>query len=106
MLPKLKDTVQKQKGLFEELEKVHLDAQLLPAMFKAEAIFRKECKKEKDDAVTEMTKALKQHNKLIKKIEDLENELGRKQRLSIQAIAARSSIKLHLDEAKSQIVQL
>jgi len=28
-------------------------------MFKAEALFRKECKKEKDEAVTEMTKALK-----------------------------------------------
>ena len=75
-------------------------------MFKAEALFRKECKKEKDEAVTEMTQALKQHNKLVKKIEDLENELGRKQRLSLQAIAARSSIKLHLDEAKSQILQL
>lgn len=47
-------------------------------MFKAEAMFRKECKKEKDDAVAEATQALKQHNKLIKKIEDLENELSRK----------------------------
>ena len=69
-------------------------------MFRAEAMFRKECKKEKDDAVGEMTKAMKQHNKLMKKIEDLENELSRKQRLSIQAIAARSSMKVHLDEAK------
>ena len=47
-------------------------------MFKAEALFRKECKKEKDDAVTEMTKALKQHNKLVREIDDLKNELGRK----------------------------
>jgi len=60
-----------------------LDAQLLPNMFKAEALFRKECKKEKDEAVAEMTIALKQHNKLVKKIEDLENELARKTRLSI-----------------------
>jgi len=52
-------------------------------MFKAEALFRKECKKEKDEAVAEMTIALKQHNKLVKKIEDLENELARKTRLSI-----------------------
>jgi len=28
-------------------------------MFKAEALFRKECKKEKDEAVSEMTAALK-----------------------------------------------
>lgn len=100
MIPKLRETINRQKDVSVELEQIHLDSQLLPAMFRAEAMFRKECKKEKDDAVTEMSKAMKQHNKLMKKIEDLENELSRKQRLSIQAIAARSSMKVHLDEAK------
>lgn len=100
MIPKLRETISRQKDVSVELEQIHLDSQLLPAMFRAEAMFRKECKKDKDEAVTEMTKAMKQHNKLMKKIEDLENELSRKQRLSIQAIAARSSMKVHLDEAK------
>ena len=48
MLPKLKETVGRQKDIKTELEQIFLDAQLLPNMFKAEALFRKECKKEKD----------------------------------------------------------
>jgi len=34
----------------------------------------------------------------------LENELKRKQRLSMQAIAARSNIKTHLDEANTRLI--
>jgi len=52
-------------------------------MFRNEAKFRKECKEEKDDAVEKMKGAMKQHNFLIKKIDDLEQELGRKKRLSV-----------------------
>ena len=50
-LPKLKDTRSFQKNIHDELERIKCDAELLPAMFRAEAVFRKECKKEKDDAV-------------------------------------------------------
>lgn len=106
MLPKLKDTTSRQKEIAEELERIHLDSQLLPAMFRAEANFRLECKKEKDDAVDEMKKAMKIHNKLVKKIADLENELARKERLAIQAIAARASMKGHLEDGKSANMDL
>ena len=47
-------------------------------MFRAEAVFRKECKKEKDDAVGQMSMAMKQHNKLVNERDDLKNELERK----------------------------
>ena len=49
-LPKLKDTRNFQKNIHDELERIKCDAELLPAMFRAEAVFRKECKKEKDEA--------------------------------------------------------
>jgi len=99
-VPKLKDTRTYQKSLHDELERIKCDAELLPAMFRAEAVFRKECKKEKDDAVGRMSVAMKQHNKLVSERDDLQKELERKQRLAIQAIAARGNMKAHLDEAK------
>ena len=58
-IPKLKDTRKFQKEVFDELEKIRQDAELLPSMFRAEAIFRQECKAEKEDAVGKMKGALK-----------------------------------------------
>jgi len=52
-------------------------------MFRAEAVFRLDCKKEKDEAVEKMTSAMKQHNRLVSERDDLKNELERKQRLAI-----------------------
>lgn len=101
-IPKLKDTRAKQKEIYEELEKIRQDASLLPSMFRAEAVFRKEMKNEKDAALNEKDGAMKQHNKLCKKVDDLHNELNRKERLSHQAIAARGNMKQYLDEAKSE----
>ncbi len=69
-------------------------------MFRAEANFRKECKRDKDEAVSNMTLYQKEHNKLVNERDDLKNELERKERLAIQAIAARGNIKQHLDEEK------
>jgi len=99
-IPKIKETKKFQQELYDELEKIRQDAELLPTMFRAEAVFRKECKIEKDQAVEKMTMAMKQHNKLVSERDDLKNELERKQRLAIQAIAARGNMKQHLDEAK------
>ena len=47
-----------------------------------------------------MQKYQKDHFKLISERDDLKNELDRKQRLAIQAIAARGNMKQHLDEEK------
>jgi len=52
-------------------------------MFRAEAMFRNECKAERDEAVEKAKNATRQHNMLVKRIEDLENEVGRKTRLSV-----------------------
>jgi len=39
----------------------------------------------------------------LKERDDLKHELERKERLSLQAIAARSNMKQHLDEASSNL---
>ena len=71
-------------------------------MFRAEAVFRKQCKADKEKAVNDMQKYQKDHFKLISERDDLKNELDRKQRLAIQAIAARGNMKQHLDEEKQR----
>ena len=49
---------------------------------------------------------MKVHDKLVKDRDDLKNELDRKQRLAIQAIAARGNMKQHLDEARAKCEEL
>lgn len=58
-IPRLKETRKYQKELAMELDKIRSDAELLPGMFRAEAMFRKECRKERDEAVEKMSEALK-----------------------------------------------
>tara|TARA_B110000285_G_C15098698_1_gene603651 strand:- start:531 stop:731 length:201 start_codon:yes stop_codon:yes gene_type:complete len=66
-------------------------------MFRAEAKYRKENKKEKDLAVSERNDMFKQHHKLVSERDDLKSELERKKRLAQQAMAARGEIKHFLD---------
>ena len=49
--PKLKDTRKYQKEIYDELEKIRQDAELLPSMFRAEVAFRKTCSSQKDEAI-------------------------------------------------------
>lgn len=37
-----------------ELDKIKSDAELLPSMFRSEAMFRNQCRKERDEAVEKM----------------------------------------------------
>lgn len=96
-IPRLKETRKYQKDLAEELEKIKQDAELLPSMFRAEALFRHQCKQEKDQAEDVMKDAVRKYQALLKERDDLRHELERKERLSLQAIAARSNMKTHLD---------
>lgn len=68
-------------------------------MFRTEAAFRESCKKERDDAIKDKERFQSTHNDLVQKNEELKHELERKQRLSVQAIAARGNMKQHLDDA-------
>lgn len=53
-IPRLKETRKYQKELALELDKIKSDAELLPSMFRAEAVFRNQCRKERDEAVDKM----------------------------------------------------
>jgi hypothetical protein len=68
-------------------------------MFRAEAVFRNQCRKERDEALEKMNESVKRTQFLERQCTDLKSELERKERLSLQAIAARSTMKSHLDNA-------
>ena len=59
VIPKVKETVNRQKEISGELEQIHLDAVLLPNMFRAEAQFRKEMVAERNEALEKMKVATK-----------------------------------------------
>lgn len=79
----MKETRKYQKELAAELEKIKSDAELLPSMFRAEAVFRNKCKAERDDAEDKMKDAVKKYQSLLKERDDLKHELERKERLSL-----------------------
>jgi hypothetical protein len=66
-----------------ELDKIRSDAELLPSMFRAEAVFRNQCQKERDEAVEKMQDAIRKMSLLEKERHDLRQELDRKERLSL-----------------------
>lgn len=70
----MKETKRYQKELFEELAKIKTDAELLPSMFRHEAVYRSECKKDKEIAeermkvkntVLKFQEALKKYGTLV-----------------------------------------
>lgn len=101
--PKLKETKKYQRELAAELNRIRQDAELLPSMFRAEAQFRNQCKKDKEEAEKKMTEAVKIAEKLELEKKDLKHELERKERLALQAIAARSSMKDSLAESSRSL---
>jgi hypothetical protein len=69
--------------LAEECDKIRSDAELLPSMFRAEAVFRNQCRKERDEALEKMAESLKRTQFLERQGADLKAELERKERLSL-----------------------
>ena len=66
-------------------------------MFRLEANERNIINKTKTEAENTAREALANRDRMQNRINDLESELDRKKQLSIQAIAARSNVKRHLD---------
>ena len=86
------------KQLHKEITKISNDGELLPAMFRAEAQFRNDCWKEKEDAEVAMKEAQKRAKLLEQEKLDLKHELERKEWLSNFAIGARNNMKDTLQE--------
>ena len=72
-------------------------------MFRSEAADRDRIRGAKDAAEEAAREALANKGKLMKEIADLSSERDRKKQLAIQAIAARSNVKQHLDEATNKL---
>lgn len=54
-----------------ELDRIKSDAELLPSMFRNEALFRTKCQKERDEALEKMNEAVKKMSLLEKERLDL-----------------------------------
>lgn len=54
LLPLLKETKQFQKEVTKEVERIRLDAELLPQMFRNEAAYREKCRKDREEAIKKM----------------------------------------------------
>ena len=104
-VPRLEKTIKFQKELSDELQHIREDAELLPSMFRQEAADRDRIRGAKDKAEEDAREALANKGRLLKEIDDLRSERDRKKQLSIQAIAARSNVKQHLDEATAKIAE-
>jgi len=77
-IPKIKETRKYQKEIAEELERIRQDAELLPSMFREEAVFRNQCKRDKDDAEVRMN-VLLSYNSEIGSVEAVERGRKRKE---------------------------
>ena len=99
---KLKKTIQVQEDLVSEMKRIHDDASLLPQMFRLEANERNIINKSKNEAEVTAREALANRDRMQSTIDDLQEEVDRKKKLSIQAIAARSNVKRLLDQAQAK----
>ena len=102
-IPRLQKTKQYQKEIAQELEMIRQDAELLPQMFRHEAVFRTKCKQDKEEAEASKEEAEKKFNKISKEKQDLKAELERKERLALQAIAARGNMKKYFEEVQQEL---
>ena len=84
------------------MKRIHDDASLLPQMFRLEANERNIINKSKNEAEVTARDALANRDRMQSTIDDLQEEVDRKKKLSIQAIAARSNVKRLLDQAQSK----
>ena len=84
------------------MKRIHDDASLLPQMFRLEANERNIINKSKNEAEVTAREALANRDRMQSTIDDLQEEVDRKKKLSIQAIAARSNVKRLLDQAQAK----
>ena len=101
--PKLKETIVYQRELQKDLQQIREDSELLPDMFRIESDQKKKIEAEFNRAVDQMRKAERDDAALRKKVENLTDEVERKKRLAMQAIAARGQFKQTLQDYQEQI---
>lgn len=92
-MPRLHDVERLHAELDKEIKHIRQDAELLPSMFRNEVYMKKKIRDEKIDTEERMNQALKD---LVEKKETtavLKEQLSRKEKIAIHAIAARNSLE-------------
>lgn len=103
VFPRLEDLEKTQEEILAELKRIRQDADLLPEMFRNEVKLKKTIREEKLSAEERMNKALKDLEEARAITGKLEHEKDRKERISLQAIAAKNMIDGYLKEANLKL---
>ncbi len=100
--PRLDETKIHQTDILNQVKKLKEDSAMLPEMFRELVANNESLKSTMQTALDERDQAVKDDKRLKKKVADLESELDRKKRLALQAIAARSNIKIEFEESQKK----
>jgi hypothetical protein len=103
VFPRLEDLEKTQAEIVNELKRIRQDADLLPEMFRNEVKLKKTIREEKLLAEEKMKKALEELEVVKFSKQKLEQEKDRKERISLQAIAAKNMVDGYLKEANSKV---
>ena len=103
VFPRLEDLEKTQEEILAELKKIRQDADLLPEMIRNEVKLKKTIREEKLLAEEKMKKALEDLELVKISKAKLEQEKDRKERISLQAIAAKNMIDAYLKESNSKL---
>ena len=103
VFPRLEELEKVQEEIVAELKRIRQDADLLPEMFRNEVKLKKTIREEKLLAEEKMNKALEELKGAKESRAKLEQERDRKERISLQAIAAKNMIDVYLKEAKVKL---
>ncbi|OMJ73678.1 hypothetical protein SteCoe_27585 [Stentor coeruleus] len=103
VFPRLEDLERTQEEIMNELKKIRQDADLLPEMFRNEVKLKKTIREEKLQAEEKMKKIFEELEEARNSRHKLEQERDRKERISLQAIAAKNIIDQYLKEANIKL---
>ncbi|CAG9311364.1 unnamed protein product [Blepharisma stoltei] len=105
-LPRLEEAEKIHAELIQEIKNIRQDAELLPGMFRNEAFMKKKIRDEKIITEDKMNQAIEELEKEKQKIKTIIEEKQRKEKIAMQAVAARNLIDKELKEAQAFIVTL
>lgn len=106
VFPRLEDLERIQGEIIAELKRIRQDADLLPEMFRSEVKLKKLIREEKLQAEDKMRHAVDELTNVKSTRGKLENERDRKDRIAMQAIAARNSLDAKLKEMQTLVLKL
>ncbi|CAG9310716.1 unnamed protein product [Blepharisma stoltei] len=103
VFPRLDELERLQGEIIAELKKIRQDADLLPEMFRSEVKLKKLIRDEKLQAEEKMKQAYEELFVIKSNRGKLENERDRKEKIAMQAIAARNLLDERLKEMQSSM---